>query len=433
MKKILLIVQREYITRVRKTSFIITTLLAPVGFALFFLAVIFLADYGESKKRIAVIDESGYFKNKFADDQSLYFLFVDTPLAYMELNYQALNYDGIIYIPQLKNLSNPRGIQYRSDKQLGIKPKQYIEGQLKKVLRNEKIEQASINKDVLKELEDVKVNLTSIIYGEQGEKTGNTAVATVLGYMMGFIIYMVLFVYGTMVMKGVMEEKTSRIVEVIASSVRPFQLMLGKVIGIGAVGLTQFILWAVLILITNLILGIVFSSSIAEMSQFASNPELAPSADQVQIAMAMENIDQIDFKAIFLYFIFYFLGGYLLYGSLFAAIGSATNDEGDVQSFTFFVSLPIIVSIFIMMSVVQEPDSALAVWSSIIPFTSPIVMPARIPFEPDTWQIVLSMISLIAGFLFTSWLAAKIYRTGILMYGKKVTVKELARWVMYKA
>lgn len=430
MGKIWLIIQREYLTRVKKTSFIVTTLLAPAGFALFFIGVVFLSNYGESKKRIVVRDESGYFKNKFADDNSLYFFFSDSNFLWLEKNYASLNYDGILLIPPVSDLNNPRGIQYRSGKQLGIKAKDYIENQIAKVLREKKIEQAQIDKDVLKNLENTNVSLTNIVYGAEGEKTGDTLIATALGYMMGFVIYMVLFIYGAMVMKGVMEEKTSRIIEVMASSVRPFQLMMGKIIGIGAVGLTQFVLWAILIGFVYMILGIVFAGQLTELQQFTMQPEMAPTPDQYELAMALTGWENIPMLKLFFFFLFYFLGGYLIYGALYAALGSATNDEGDSQSLSVIISIPIVLSIFIMMSAIQEPDSALAIVASIIPFTAPIVMPARIPFGPDTWQIVASMISVVIGFIFTTWIAAKIYRTGILMYGKKVTLKELAKWVV---
>jgi len=431
MNKILLIIQREYLSRVTKHSFLITTLLAPAGFALFFLSVIFLTGYGESTKRIVVKDESGMFKNKFADENSLYFFFSDSSLAYLEQNYARLNYDGILLLPHITDLNNPRGIQYRSDRQLGIRAKEYIESQIAKVLRQKKIEHANIDKEILRQLENTQVTLTSIIYGEQGEKTGDTIIATIIGYIMGFVIYMVLFIYGAMVMKGVMEEKTSRIIEVMASSVRPIQLMLGKIIGIGAVGLTQFTLWIILVGFMYMILGIAFADKLAEVQQFAANPALAPTPDQYEMALALTGWHDLPVMRLLFFFLFYFLGGYLIYGALYAALGSATNDEGDSQSLTVFISIPIVISIFIMMSAIQEPDSPLAVWASLIPFTAPIVMPARIPFEPAAWQIILSMISVIAGFIFTTWIAAKIYRTGILMYGKKITVKELWKWAVH--
>lgn len=434
MKKIFIIIEREYLTRVKKKSFIVTTILAPLGFALFFVTVIFLSGYGESKKRVAVIDESGYYKGNFADNNSLYFTFIDTPLGSLELHFKQMNYDGILYIPKLQNLTNVRGIEYRSDKNLGIKSLQYIEEEITRVTKEIKIERANIDKEVIKQISEVDVKMNTIIYGDEGEKSGSTLIATALGYMMGFTIYMVMFIYGTMVMRSVMEEKNNRILEVMASSVKPFQLMLGKIIGVGAVGLTQFVLWGILIFITNIILSMVFSANLAEMQQLAMSQNMggmqAP-PDQYEMAMALSSFQDINFTQIGLLFLVYFLGGYLLYGALFAAIGAASGEDQDSQSLNFIVSLPIIISIFIMMTAIQEPENNLAFWGSIIPFTSPVVMPALIPFGIPAWQIILSIVLLIAGFIFTTWIAAKIYRVGILMYGKKVSLKELFKWLKY--
>jgi ABC-2 type transport system permease protein len=434
MKKIWIIIEREYLSRVKKKSFIITTFLVPTGFALLFIASIFLSGYGENKKRIAVIDESGYFKGRFADSKSLYFSFVDTPLRALELHYKQMNFDGILYIPELQNLTNVRGIEFRSDKNLGIKSQQYMEKEVERVVKDVKLEKSNVAPELMKQLADVNVKMKTVIYGDEGKKTGSTLIATVLGYIMGFTIYMVMFIYGTMVMKSVMEEKANRILEVMASSVKPFQLMLGKVVGVGAVGLTQFILWGVLIFFTNLILTVTFSASLAEMQQMAMSQNMGgieQAPDRYEAALALSSLKDINFLQIGLLFLVYFLGGYLLYGALFAAIGAASSEDQDSQTLTFIVSLPIIISIFIMMTAIQEPQNELAFWGSVIPFTSPIVMPALIPFGVPAWQIILSIVLLIAGFIFTTWLASKIYRVGILMYGKKVSMKELLKWLRY--
>jgi ABC-2 type transport system permease protein len=434
MKKIWIIIEREYLSRVKKKSFIITTFLAPVGFALLFIAAILLSGYGESKKRIAVIDESGYFKGRIADSKTLYFSFVDTPLRVLELHFRQMNFDGVLHIPVLQNLTNVRGIEFRSDKNLGIKSLQYIEHEIGRVVKDIKLEKSNIDREVVRQLADVNVKIKTVIYGEEGGKTGSTLIATALGYIMGLTIYMVMFIYGTQVMRSVMEEKSNRILEIMASSVKPFQLMMGKIIGVGMVSITQFILWAILIFITNLILTAVFSANLAEiqqlaMSQSVNGQEQAP--DQYEIALALASLKDINFLHIGFLFLLYFLGGYLLYGALFAAIGAASGEEQDSQSLTFIVSLPIIISIFIMMTAIQEPENELAFWGSVIPFTSPVVMPALVPFGVPWWQIIASLLMLVAGFVFTTWLAAKIYRVGILMYGKKITIKELIRWLSY--
>ena len=233
-----------------------------------------------------------------------------------------------------------------------------------------------------------------------------------------------------MVMRGVMEEKSSRIIEVIISSVKPFQLMMGKIVGIGLVGLTQFVAWGFLITILNIIIGILFAGQLSDLQQVsASGGEVEMNA----ITEAMQSMQNIPIGYYLSMFIIYFLGGYFIYASLFAAIGSLAGDEeGDVQTFAFPVTMLILVSIFIMMAVVQQPHTPLAFWASIIPLSSPIVMPALIPFGVPTWQIVLSIVLLFGGFIFTTFLAGRIYRTAILMYGKKIKVKEVFKWMFYK-
>lgn len=435
MKKVLLIIQREYLTRVRKWSFIITTLLAPLGFAGLFMVMIFLAQNTETEKRIAVIDESGIFKNNLADTKNLHFKFVKDSLASLELTYKAQEFDGILYIPEIKNLSTPRGIQYRSEDHLGIASLAYVKEELADAIRKRKIEDVSLDPKMLDQLREVDMQLETITLGEEGEKTVDSKIAMGMGYIMGFAIYMILLVYGTMVMKGVVEEKSNKIVEVIVSSVKPFQLMLGKIIGVGAVGLTQFVLWGILIVVIQFALAFAFNDQLQQLAEFQANQGQALSAGQspeemqIMIAELIEGTKNINFTAIFFQFIFFFFGGYLLYGALFAAIGAAAGEEGEGQSLNFIVSIPIIISIVIMTSVVQEPNSSLAIWSSIFPFTSPVVMPSRLAFEPPVWQLLLSMVMLILGFLFTTWLAGRIYRVGILMHGKKVSIKDLAKWV----
>lgn len=434
MKKVWIIIEREYITRVRKKSFIITTFLAPVGFALFFIAVVWLAGYGQEKKRIAVVDKSGIFRGRMADSRSLYFFFVDTPLSILEAHFREMRFDGILYIPSQLHLTNVRGIEYRSDKNIGIKLQQYIEGEIARVIKDIKLERSEIDRELIRQIADVNVKVKTIIYGENGGKPGSSVIATALGYIMGLTIYMVMFIYGTMVMRSVIEEKNNRILEIMASSVKPFQLMMGKIIGVGAVGITQFILWGILIFITNMALTAAFSSSLSELQQLTIEPATGndfSSSDQYELALALASLKEINFLHIGTIFLIYFLGGYLLYGALFAAIGAASTEEQDSQSLTFIVSLPIIISIIIMMTAIQEPENELAFWGSVIPFTSPVVMPALIPFGVPFWQVFTSIFLLVTGFFFTTWLAGKIYRVGILMYGKKVTLVEIYKWLRY--
>ena len=280
---------------------------------------------------------------------------------------------------------------------------------------------------------DVAVDLDfQKIDSEEKEKEGFIEAASMVSFAIGMIIYISLFIYGTMIMKGVMEEKTNRIVEIMASSVKPFQLLMAKIIGIGAVGLTQYFLWVILMIMTYLLLIPILGLQATEMNAGMNGMSGAEQVDPEKIELIFSNLSELPLWSIVFSFIFYFLGGYLLYGSLFAAIGSASDDDGDLQSLTFPVSVPIIISFIISMTMMNDPFSNLARWASIIPLSSPIVMPARMAFGPPPLEIIASVLCLILGFLATVWIASKVYRTGILMYGKKVTLKEIAKWVMYK-
>jgi ABC-2 type transport system permease protein len=284
-----------------------------------------------------------------------------------------------------------------------------------------------------------EVGLDTIKKGESGLKDTSFDVANGIGYAISFLIYITLFVYGAMVMRGVMEEKTNRIAEVIVSSVRPFQLMMGKILGIGAVGLTQFLIWIILMAVLSTVMSSFIPADVMLQAQQAS--EQIPGQSQQgseairNLALAQKSLSTINWPLVIGCFIFYFIGGYLFYAALFAAVGSAVNeDPQDAQSLMFPITMPIVLAIIIMINAINDPGGSLATWSSMVPFFSPIVMMARVPFGvPDTvpyWQLILSMLLLIAGFLFTTWLSAKIYRTGILMYGKKPTFKEMAKWIV---
>lgn len=389
-------------------------------------------NYDNEAQRVIVIDDSRLFVNKFADDNSLYFIFEEKTLDSVKYNYKDFGYSAVLYIPQL-DIDHPKGIKFYSENQIGIKTEFFIKKELERVLRKLKMEKAGLNQTLLDYLDTV-VGFENIVLNDEGEKSGNAAVSAAFGYLMGIVIYIVLLIYGTLVMRGVMEEKTSRIVEVIISSVRPFQLMMGKIIGIGAVGLTQFFLWTILMFVVNFFFGIFLGDKLSEiqgMNLNASQMQLQDN-DVEKMITVLHSLQSMNYPLIIFSFCFYFFGGYILYASLFAAIGSLSNEEGETQSLTFIVTIPIIISVFIMMKAVSEPGSNLAFWASMIPFSSPIVMMARIPFGVPVWQIALSMLCLISGFIFTTWIAAKIYRTGILLYGKKITLKEIGKWVMYK-
>jgi ABC-2 type transport system permease protein len=439
MNKIWLVIKREYLSRVLKKTFVLTTLLTPLFFAGLFGFVIFMTVKNISQEKIAVVDPTGQLKGGLESSKSVTYEFpdnVDTS------NFIAKGYSAILYPPQtgLNTTSNFRVI---SKKSLNRVANTKIERDISKTLENNMISQ-ELNVDP-KKLDSIKdkasaVTVISSKKGEGGElKQSNFGVANGIGYATGFLIYITLIIYGAMVMRGVMEEKTNRIAEVIISSVKPFQLMVGKILGIGAVGLTQFLLWIVLIAI---IIGIMTSLIPSEvMQQVQDSQDQIPGASQQgseavrNLAEIQANLSTVNWPLIIFCFLFYFFGGYLFYAALFAAIGSAVNEDAqDAQSLMFPVTLPIIVAIIIMINAINDPGGSLATWSSIVPFFSPVVMMARIPFGvPDTvsyLELISSMVFLVLGFLLTTWLSAKIYRTGILMYGKKPSWKEMAKWIV---
>ena len=431
MNKTLLIIQREYITRVRKKSFIIFTLLGPVFFLLISLLPILISNANKSDQHILVKDDSGLIP-ALPDTAGLYFTYKyqSIPVNTLKTDYSTIGegYDAFLYIPAMQP-DAPYGIEIYSNEQVSLTTKLYIESIIADKLETINLQQHDLDKNILLKLRP-KVDIDDKVTSGESQKEGNAAIASAFGFGMGFIIYIVLLIYGTMVMRGVMEEKSSRIIEVIISSVKPFQLMMGKIVGIGLVGLTQFVAWGFLITILNIIIGILFAGQLSDLQQTsASGGEVEMNA----ITEAMQSMQNIPIGYYLSMFIIYFLGGYFIYASLFAAIGSLAGDEeGDVQTFAFPVTMLILVSIFIMMAVVQQPHTPLAFWASIIPLSSPIVMPALIPFGVPTWQIVLSIVLLFGGFIFTTFLAGRIYRTAILMYGKKIKVKEVFKWMFYK-
>lgn len=443
MKKIFIIIQREYLTRVKRKSFIVTTLLAPLGFFALIAGSAFISTFSQGRTDVVIIDDSGLFKDVSiadAEDQTVYF-------HHAQQNYEQLSselvkedkaekkYSAIIHIPSNFNINTPNNpvISYQYIERPGMIKKQFISQSINQAVDKLRMQMLHITPEVQEQMQ-TKVQLDFSSLDNESEKKGYTEAAGIVGMIMGFAIYISLFFYGTMIMKGVMEEKTSRIVEVLTSSVKPFQLLMGKIIGVGAVGLTQFILWIGLMFAVNLIAGAIFgvalsSSPAAAGALQSSNAEI--DMDEMQTIIA--NVSTLPFTQIMIFFPLYFLGGFLLYGSLFAAVGAAMGEDGDQQSLMVPITIPIVLSIFIAINIINNPDSSLGFWGSIIPLTSPVVMSALLPFNPVWWQILLSIVLLIGGFVLTTYIAAKIYRTGILMYGKKITLREMGRWVFSKS
>jgi ABC-2 type transport system permease protein len=439
MNKIFIIIQREYLTRVRQKSFLITTLLAPLGFFLLIASSVLISTFSQGSTHVAIIYESGLFKDipiPDADDQTVYFHKVAEGYEALETELKKqkkddAKYEALIFIPANFNPNNPNNpaIAYRYIKRPGLVKQQFINQRITDAVFALRIKGKTGVEDMEELQQKVKLNYESL--DNSKEKQGYTDAAALVGMVMGFAIYISLFFYGTMIMKGVMEEKTNRIVEVLTSSVRPFQLLMGKIIGVGAVGLTQFVLWIILMFGVNILSGIIFGITMGSGSNTMSNMK-SSGIDPDDILIITQNISALPITQIVILFPLYFMGGFFLYGSLFAAVGAAIGEDGDQQSLMIPITIPIIISIFIAINVINNPDSALGLWGSLIPFTSPIVMCALLPFRPEWWQITLSILFLIAGFVLTTYVAAKIYRTGILMYGKKIKMKEIARWIFSK-
>jgi len=439
MSKISLIIKREYTTRVMKKSFILLTFLTPVLFAGMIALIVWLGGIKDDKnKSIAVLDRTHLYTNVLKSNDAYSFVFVDAPLEKLKKeNAESNQFAGLLYIDaDLKD--NPRAVTFYSEKQVNMELKTYITGLLNKYVEEQKL--AAYNIPHLKEMVEkshTDIDLKTIKWGEDGkEKVGSAEVALIIGMITAFIIYMFIVIYGAQVMTGVVQEKTNRIVEVMISSVKPFELMMGKIIGIAMVGLTQFLMWVILTGVIAAAVGSVFGSgsldvnSLQQMQQVGVH-QAANVAMPSQMQTLLVALNGLNYFEIIGLFIVYFLGGYLLYASLFAAVGSAVDNETDTQQFSLPIMLPIIFAIYAGIFAAQNPDGPLAFWCSMVPFTSPIVMMVRLPFDVPVWQIILSLTILILSFIGTTWMAGKIYRTGILMYGKKITWTEMWKWLKY--
>ncbi len=441
MSKVSLIIKREYVTRVRKKSFIIMTILGPLLIAGIFASVFLLNKVDSEKHTIVIVDNSHLFEGKFKSDNKLSFIYRNESVDSLRAKSKDLGYFGVLFIPASDKIESlEKGIVLYSESQPGFDIIEKIKFTIEKDIRNAKMIAAGVDD---KKLDMIKTDV-EIRTRDLENKETSTGLTTGIGFASGLLIYMFIFIYGAMVMRGVMEEKMSRIVEVVISSVKPFQLMLGKIIGVALVGLTQFLLWVVLSTVAVSVVSSAFLGGKSEKEKIEAMQKIRPGMNQMnQFNAAQEDqimspkeklndaIASINFVTIIGAFIFYFLGGYLLYSALFAAIGSAVDSETETQQFMLPVTIPLILAYVVSATVMTNPNGSVAFWFSMIPFTSPVVMMMRIPFGVPYWEVALSMVFLIAGFIFTTWLAAKIYRTGILMYGKKVSYGEIWKWIRY--
>jgi len=440
MNKILLIIQREYLTRVRKKSFWIASIIVPFLIAGVYAILIYLVVNSNETKTIQIIDESGLFKDKIQSEKDLNYSFINKSFETAKKDFFKSGADVLVDIP--KNiLNNPSGVKMVGKKTIGIGIQLDVEGAIQAELRNIKLKNANID---LRILEDNKVKVSSDTFTmqEDGEEQSSSSTgAMILAGIFGFVLYISAFLYGSQVMNGVIEEKSNRIIEVMISSVRPFQLMMGKIIGVGLVGITQFVLWGVLTFTASTATSALLSDKIEQKVTMMQKTGLKKAEienfkkeikDKNPLAGIAQTVENVSIGKLILCFLLFYLGGYMLYASLFAAVGSAVENASEAQQFLLPVTIPILASFFIGQAIIQDPDSNLAFWASMFPLTSPIDMMVRLPFGVPNWQIALSFSLLVLGFMGTTWMAGKIYRVGILMYGKKPSWKEISKWVFYK-
>jgi ABC-2 type transport system permease protein len=442
MNKIWLIIQREFLNRVQKKSFLITTILVPLIFPAIIggLAYVAIKDAESAKPEVVhVVDESHQFN--FENTKRFIFLPVNLPLEEAKKNYNNTTDFALLYIPNI-DINKPEGVLLYTKENPSIDKVEELKSKIENRIHDLKLQEYHIDEATLKSLRP-KVSLKQYNLTQSGEeKSSNSGILYGLGFVLGILIYMFVLIYGIQIMQGVIDEKTSKIVEVIVSSVKPFQLMLGKIIGIASVGLLQFLIWIILISVLSSGTLAYFGLKMPQKQmmeqvtgQMSNNPEMKEAMEQQnsRIGELLENVSEIPFAKITLVFIFYFLGGYLLYGALFAAVGSAVDSQQEAQQFQFPVTLPLLIGYLgLFMFILRDPHGPVSFWLSVIPFTSPVAMVGRIAFGVPDWQLALSMLLLVGGFLLTTWIAGRIYRVGILMTGTKVSYKVLARWFMMK-
>lgn len=440
MSKTALIIKREYLNRVSKKSFLILTFLTPLLFAAMVFVPLWLSSIkGDEVRNVVVLDRTGKYAPLFEDADNYKFIAGDKSLE----SYKQASDKEVYAIVSITDdlIAHPEAATMYSEKQIPGDLSRIMNQVLSRKLENEKMAAYNIPnlKEIIKESQ-INFEINTIKWSEDGsESESSSLVASIVGLIFTLISYMFIMVYGAMVMQGVMEEKTNRIVELMVSSVRPFQLMMGKIIGIGLVGLTQMFLWGILTM--ALVLGgqFLFMGSVdpqmmqqgSMMGHGASMPGMVE-ASQEPAAKLFGMLQTINFAEIGFFFVIYFIGGYMLYASVFAAIGSAVESQEDTQQFMTPIMIFLVFSLYAGIYSMENPEGPLAFWCSLIPFTSPIVMMIRLPFEVPLWEKLLSVSLLYVTFVGIIWLSAKIYRVGILMYGKKPTIKEMIKWLRYK-
>ncbi len=443
MNKILLIIKREYLSRVKKKSFIIMTFLTPLLIAGIYGLIGYFTYKGisETHNKVAVVSTNNTLKDQLVSDKNIDYKYVTESLDDIKKSLKKTDFDYILYLPEF-SLKEPKGIELFGEKQAGLSLNSKISKDIEELIRNQKLKESGIAQSDLDELKtSINIDTKKISAGTTKEESSSAGASTIIAFIAGILMFMFIMLYGVQVMRGVIEEKTSRIIEVIISSVKPFQLMMGKIIGIALVGLTQFILWIVLTFTITTIAATVLidKADVKKITASTQGNQIQAGGDAITQAQGpmldiQKSLAGLDFGKIVSVFIFFFLGGYLFYSALYAAIGSAVDSETETQQFMMPVMMPLLLGYALSLSVVtNDPYGDVAFWLSMIPFTSPIAMVVRLPYGVPNWELALSMGILIIGFIGTVWIASRIYRVGILMYGKKTTFKEMFKWFTYKA
>lgn len=443
MNKLWLIIQREYLTRVKKKTFILATLLTPLGIGLImFISGYMASNAGSGEKKILVKDNTAVLAQYLKDTESTKFEYSTKTIEDIKTSYADEGYDMVLEIPALTDLAARKlDVSFYTEDKPSLMTIERLESKLSKALESYKLDQSPIEKETIEQLElAVTLENAKVKDGDaDGDGSSKMAIgiSTALSYLMGFLMYMVIFIYGSMVMRSVMEEKINRIVEVMISSVKPFYLMLGKIIGVGLVGLTQLAIWLILIPVMLFAATAFFGFDAAGGESAQQAAEMMEAAKEAggenMIQEVIGEIMNLNWWLIIPAFIVYFLGGYFIYSSMFAAVGSAIGDDiGEGQQLTMPIVIPVVLAMVMIPAVFNDPDGPIAVFGSMFPLFSPIIMPARLPFDPPMWQLLLSIVILIASVAFFAWFAGRIYRVGIFMYGKKVSFKEIGKWLFYK-
>jgi len=437
MNKILLIIQREYLSRVKKKSFLLTTFLVPLLFIGMYAIIFYVAlNNQEPTTIVQVIDDSGFIINELKDTEHLIFTKANgsTEMIKKDLEKGKKN-TVLLLIPS--DVESSQSVDLYDIEKKGIGTINDIEGQLNDILKSKALKDAGIDTKILNSIKPA-ITIKSKELTVEGERDSSIGAAIGVSFGLSILIYLSLFLYGSQVMRGIIEEKSNRIVEVIISSVKPFQLMMGKIVGIGLVGVTQFVLWIVLSvgllgIASTVMMDKSVSTEITETKHTDNTKEDYKPTNASPINGLIKNIKTVDYPYVIGSFLVYFIGGYLLYSALFAMVGSAVDSETETQQFMLPIIMPLLFTYMLSFSVlINNPHGTLAFWLSMIPFTSPIGMLVRIPFGVPTWQLILSIILLVIGFVGTTYVAARVYRVGILMYGKKASYKELFKWFKYK-